>query len=278
MDILNLGSQGNEGSPKTPHARKSKKLKAVIGIGGLATLTGVGSTLAAQLTLNNDANVEFGQGVAHTAACDNLEHGGGFTISPHTAYDNSTGKFRLGGFDITGLNLTPQGTGWELTGSGEESYDQAHAKADHPGEYFDGSDWIPTCAGVVLNINAYTDSADYENLTLYSNISSPLFLIDARSHFSAGQYLAGAAFKFDDGETSYSWGGNPYQGRDTIGWEDSDTGWWIDVNDDPRTDNATVHLIIDSNYGTDSAAISKITVESMPNFPGNYSVFDNNSW
>ena len=64
MDILNLGGI-NEPSERP----SKKKLKVIIGIGLLAGVMGMGSTLAATITLNS-GNVEFGQGQTATVGCD----------------------------------------------------------------------------------------------------------------------------------------------------------------------------------------------------------------
>jgi hypothetical protein len=65
MDILNLGGI-NEPSERP----SKKKLKVIIGIGLLAGVMGMGSTLAASITLNGGTSVEFGQGVQYVTACD----------------------------------------------------------------------------------------------------------------------------------------------------------------------------------------------------------------
>jgi hypothetical protein len=87
---------------------------------------GIGSTLAANISLNNGGAVEFGQGVAQTATCDQ----DGFQITPFNRYNNTLGKFVLDHIDITGLNLTPVGT--------NESDSE---KTAHPGTYKDGDNF-----------------------------------------------------------------------------------------------------------------------------------------
>jgi hypothetical protein len=55
-----------------PAPKEDKKsLKLVLAIGALAGVIALGSTLAANINLNNGGNVEFGQGIAQTTACDN---------------------------------------------------------------------------------------------------------------------------------------------------------------------------------------------------------------
>ena len=81
MEILNLGGAEDSYSP-APKSRK--KLRVILGIGALAAVTGLGSTLAANISLNGGGNVEFGQGVATTAACDDT-----ITLTPVSTFVNS---------------------------------------------------------------------------------------------------------------------------------------------------------------------------------------------
>jgi hypothetical protein len=92
MTILNLDSS------RTPGSRKSRKL--VLGIGGLIAAISIGSTLAANININSGP-VEFGQGVAQTAACDDS-----ITISPMSSFVNSTDTSTLGSFMFTGIQVS----------------------------------------------------------------------------------------------------------------------------------------------------------------------------
>ena len=80
MEILNLGGSF-EPSDRSP---KKKKLKVVIGIGLLAGVLGMGSTLAATITINTANTVEFGQGVSQATACDP-----NITVTPKSEFVNS---------------------------------------------------------------------------------------------------------------------------------------------------------------------------------------------
>ena len=66
MSLLNFGD-GDHG-PASP--RSKKPLKLILGIGALAGVIALGSTLAANINLNTGGAVEFGQGVAQATACD----------------------------------------------------------------------------------------------------------------------------------------------------------------------------------------------------------------
>ena len=97
--ILNLDA-GADNKSSAPKARK--KLRVFLGIGALAAVTGIGSTLAANITLSGDDNVEFGQGVVTTAACD-----GTITVTPGSTFINASpsaspaARFVLGSIAFT---------------------------------------------------------------------------------------------------------------------------------------------------------------------------------
>jgi hypothetical protein len=61
----------------------------------------LGSTLAANISLNSGATVEFGQGVAQTTACDS----DGITLTPITSFVNGTpGNFQLDSITVSSVN------------------------------------------------------------------------------------------------------------------------------------------------------------------------------
>jgi len=76
-----------------PVRKKSSSSKVMLGLAGIAAVALLGSTLAANISLNSGAGVEFGQGVALTTACDsditstptatfaNAANGGAFNFS-----------------------------------------------------------------------------------------------------------------------------------------------------------------------------------------------------
>ena len=102
MDILNLG-----GAPEPSERPSKKKLKVVIGIGLLAGFMGMGSTLAATITLNGGSAVEFGQGVQMVTACDSA-----ILVTPTSTFvnDTNTGQadFRLNTITLSGIASTCQ--------------------------------------------------------------------------------------------------------------------------------------------------------------------------
>ena len=131
MDILNLGGI-NEPSERP----SKKKLKVIIGIGLLAGVMGMGSTLAASITLNGGTAVEFGQGVQLVTACDSA-----ITVTPTAAFVNGTSAAQSG-FKLATISLT--------------DIDET------------------TCLGKKLRLNAYTDSDTYTVYTQANAKTSPI--------------------------------------------------------------------------------------------------------
>jgi alpha-tubulin suppressor-like RCC1 family protein len=98
MSILNFDSSRGP--------RSGKSLKLALGAGAVAAIVALASTLAANININSGP-VEFGQGVAQTAACDS-----DLTITPHSDFDNSygpDGDFLFSGFTISELDTTDGG-------------------------------------------------------------------------------------------------------------------------------------------------------------------------
>ena len=317
MEILNLGGANDE-SAQLPSKKRLKVAKAAIGIGGLAALTGLGSTLAATITLNSDAPVEFGQGVAQTAACD----ADGFAITPVSYYDANLSTFRLDYVQVTGLNLVPIGADIANsnnigTSSVSYAFMDGTAIAAHPGQYYDasaisnatlspkGDGWVNTCDQVVLDFKAYTDNTDYVGNTLDgytaidkgdplpNTVSSPLFWsvdnynITHPSGLGGGQHNSDIAIIFDatSGASNSGTLDNNYDDVSTIEYTTPN------LNGTPNvyTDNSTFRFYTYDGHASGEAnsnnwrdpsagAISKITVESMKYFPSNYSQASNGSY
>jgi hypothetical protein len=78
MSLLNFSNFKD----KAP--RNSKNLKTILGIGALAGVIALGSTLAASINLNSGTPVEFGQGLTQTTACDN-----DIMLTPFSTFVNS---------------------------------------------------------------------------------------------------------------------------------------------------------------------------------------------
>ena len=76
-----------------PARKKSSSSKVMLGLAGIAAVALLGSTLAANISLNSGAGVEFGQGVALTTACDDS-----ITSTPAATFVNAAGG---GGFNFS---------------------------------------------------------------------------------------------------------------------------------------------------------------------------------
>jgi hypothetical protein len=249
-------------------AKKSKTRRNVLIASGVVSLAGIGSTLAANISLNSGNNVEFGQGVAKTTACD----ADGFVVNPVTTYDNNLSIWRLDHVEVTGLNLTPVGYNHNAAG-----LSLGDAIAQHPGEYYDNNDgrWKRTCDGIVLDFKAYTDDINYWSSTQdgYWNgshsTSSPVGWAQWNgnpNNDSVGNF--GFAVIFDTNEDDNSFQSNYGVGDDNT-WGNTSYTWWDNFNDDTFTNSS---FTINSGYSwrPNSASISKIAVSSMAHFPSNY--------
>ena len=98
MPILDL----EDSQAKKPVA--NKPLKLVLGAGVLVGALALGSTFAANINLNGGGNVEFGQGVATTTACDE----DGITVTPFSTFTNApdAGAHKMSTISISGINST----------------------------------------------------------------------------------------------------------------------------------------------------------------------------
>lgn len=173
-----------EGVP-TPRPRKN--LRLLLGVGTIAAVVGISSTLASSITLNGGDNIEFGQGVLTTAACDSS-----ITFTPFSEFANAAdaadAKYLMSSIRISDIDLTPEG--WDLSlptpalhenfnpnsdpelrswDSGSEEYAGKYKKSD--------GTWANTCEGKVLQLRAYTNQSDYASYTVVGNSTdSPLWL------------------------------------------------------------------------------------------------------
>jgi hypothetical protein len=91
LDFSDTPSRG-KGTPR-------KSLKLILGIGAIAGVVTLSSTLAASINLNSGAPVEFGQGVAQTTACSD---GQSLIVTPLSSFTNSGD----GAFSFTGVTVS----------------------------------------------------------------------------------------------------------------------------------------------------------------------------
>ena len=230
MEILNLGGSF-EPSARSP----KKKFKVVLGIGLLAAVMGMGSTLAASITLNSSAAVEFGQGIASTTACDTA-----ITLTPYSTYVNDTvaADFLFSSFALSDVDTST-----------------AH------------------CGGKTFVIKGYTDSSTVA--TKYSVggvLANPLYLgwyytsgVTGGATAARGEvaYNSGIALTLDAGGTSCTVTVLAGSGSADI------SGAACAVT--PNTLTVTLgDYVGGAKYGTSSSALNKLTVESMSSVPSGY--------
>ena len=84
-----------------PVRKKSSSSKVVLGLAGIAAVALLGSTLAANISLNSGSAVEFGQGVAQTTACDSE-----IAMTPTASFVNaaSGGSFNFATVAFSGIS------------------------------------------------------------------------------------------------------------------------------------------------------------------------------
>jgi hypothetical protein len=102
-------NQSPEGTPADALAvvapvKKSKLRRNVLIAGSAVGLLAIGTTLAANISLNGGNNVEFGQGVAATTACDS-----NITITPYSTFVNTagSGSSKLTSIRFSGVDSSP---------------------------------------------------------------------------------------------------------------------------------------------------------------------------
>ena len=264
--------------PEGSKAKTSRKAKTVLGVGTVAGLAGIGSTLAANISLNNGGAVEFGQGVAQTAACDQ----DGFQITPFNRYNNSIGMFVLDHIEITGLNLTPVGT--------NESDSE---KTAHPGTYKDGDSFVNTCDQVVLDLKAFTNNPEYSRYTVNgyeymndvgwnetpTNIQTPLFWNYnlATNTSNANPRNSNLAFIVDAANSTWNYGSDArtldeshyYPGSNNRYYNvDAIEGMFqFHLNDADSAVKISVKYFGNNDYSIPAGAISRFVVQSSSTFP-----------
>ena len=97
MSLLNLNA------PQGSAPRSKKTAKAWLGVGLLAAVFGIGSTFAANITLNGGNATESGQGVQSVIYCGGTSQT--VTATPFSSYKNTatSPKFSISGIKITGI-------------------------------------------------------------------------------------------------------------------------------------------------------------------------------
>jgi hypothetical protein len=247
----------------------------LLGIGALAAVTGIGSTLAANISLNGGGNVEFGQGVATTAACD-----GDITLTPVSTFENTAEDptFAMTAIQVSDIDFTPEG--WnDQTGTWNTNFDRetrtwSGEDSNRSGQYINvEGDWTNTCENKVLMLRAYTDN--YAGNTVDNSIESPLYLTGLngdRPAFGAGTNT-GVAFKFvQDFADNDPTIGMRTDWVDESNNYDSDPIYLDSAVIDFEDSSLTIYLDDDLNTNPplDSRWVDKLTIESAAELPGSW--------
>jgi hypothetical protein len=95
MEILKF-----DNAPQKRTRQKKSSTKGLLAVAGFAAVAVLGSTLAANITLNNSSSIEFGQGVAVTAACQGASN---LTVTPISSFANASGA---GGFNFSTVSFS----------------------------------------------------------------------------------------------------------------------------------------------------------------------------
>ena len=252
MEILNLG-----GSHDTSGPAPKKKFKVLLGVGLLAAVMGMGSTLAASITLSSGSPVEFGQGVAATTACDSS-----LTVTPYSSYANretaTAGDFLFSSVTISNLDTSTTNTS---TGVG--------------------------CGGRVLVLKAYTDTATAgAKYASGASSANPLFL--GWNYGSSGA-VTGGVTRTPTAGVGYNTGvsiGIPTSGNTCTvlvgpksdGTKDDKRGVTCSITAGAAgaatvtlTFGKSTGLTFGAAYGVPSSAVAKLTLESSASAPADFS-------
>jgi hypothetical protein len=273
----------------------------ILGVGTLAAVTAIGSTLAANIALNDGGNVEFGQGIATTAACDN-----DITLTPVSTFSNTEvdPAFAMTEIQVSNIDLTPEG--WDVNLNGGEGgwasgytpgyFDDSDVYVDatwtgdaegHSGQYINSDgDWTNTCANKFMMLRAYTDNSDYVYATNGNDVTTPLMLNGADGHRpdyredNAGHNI-GVGFRFitppANEDSNWAQAGFNYDYYE-LSDGNGDNFSPIELNDlldgvDNSYSNSTMYIYLDGNPSfppLDSRWVDKITIESSAQLPGNW--------
>jgi hypothetical protein len=96
---LNLSDKGGKNS------RRVKPWQAIVGVIALVMVPTLGNTFAGSITVNTAQNVEFGQGIASTAACDSA-----VTITPYAKYVAAQANYYLETITVSNIDFADTST------------------------------------------------------------------------------------------------------------------------------------------------------------------------
>ena len=153
MPILDFSDNA---SPRR-RSERGNLLSRLLGVGALISVIVLGSTFAASINLNSGAPVEFGQGVARTAACDS-----NIVLTPISSFENDySADFMFAGVKLSGIDTTDQsGPSEGCLGKGFtiKAYDRSGSYLGATYTIIVGSNSFSSGEGVVSSSGGGTES------------------------------------------------------------------------------------------------------------------------
>ena len=142
MEILKF-----EGSSRAP-LKQRKSFRVVLGITVMGVFAALGSTLAANITINSNAAVEFGQGLSAASACDSE-----IRVKPLSSFTNQTdtaGVFMLSGITFEDVDTaTGKCAGKQFVIS---TYDSGTLTANFLGTPSNTAPYSDSYSAVIVNV------------------------------------------------------------------------------------------------------------------------------
>jgi hypothetical protein len=111
MSILNL--EFNAGTGGRP-PRNKRAVKVWLGVGLVAAVLGVGSTLASTITINSNNQTEFGQGYTQSIYCGSSS-ASTITLTPVSYFDSASNTFYLGQIKVENIPDKCAGVDFQIT-------------------------------------------------------------------------------------------------------------------------------------------------------------------
>ena len=127
MEILKFDS-----APQKRTGQKKSSTKGLLAVAGFAAIAVLGSTLAANISLNS-GTLEFGQGVAVTSACDE----DGITATPKAVFANTSGagSFNFASVAFSGVSTDCAGKLFTVNAYGDTSATPLNIATDGANSY-----------------------------------------------------------------------------------------------------------------------------------------------
>ncbi len=142
MEILKF-----EGSSRAP-LKQRKSFRVVLGITVMGVFAALGSTLAANITINSNSAVEFGQGLSAASACDS-----NIRVKPVASFSNGTDTG--GVFMLSGITFEDVDTATSACGGKQfviSTYDSGTGTANFLGASTNSAPYSDSYSAVIVNI------------------------------------------------------------------------------------------------------------------------------